>query len=345
MFSPKYNKNLTGAEITFQPEDINLYSEDPFDVQITIGNSPLEDGYYFTVKDPKLKDLTIRQLLTNYALNIEKRFELDIERYPEFLNYQEELLRYFELSEAGKLSLDIYVNKCNQAVPLDLNVSARNYLSTCVFKDQSFDYCLLDLVFDVNSSRLSSSELDLLIKEYGPIWVLFWLGNEEKIVSSEINDKVLLEKDYPVISYICESLIEANLISKSFDSKHAKYTLTNSGKNKLSAIQKEADLVIAKYAAFESVSIYPPALGVPDGFDARIQMMRRDSFDVIRGIYLMHFRLFNTELFSSSDSLKFFESGDCFNKVSSFLAKETTFSESIIDELFNLYINNNDVKK
>ena len=258
MFSPKYNKNLTGAEITFQPEDINLYSEDPFDVQITIGNSPLEDGYYFTVKDPKLKDLTVRQLLTNYALNIEKRFELDIERYPEFLNYQEELLRYFELSEAGKLSLDIYVNKCNQAVPLDLNVSARNYLSTCVFKDQSFDYCLLDLVFDVNSSRLSSSELDLLIKEYGPIWVLFWLGNEEGIVSTEIN-----EKDYPVISYICELLIEENLISKSFDSKHAKYTLTNSGKKNLSAFQKEADLVISKYAAFESVSIYPPALGVP----------------------------------------------------------------------------------
>ena len=59
MFSPKYNKNLTGAEITFQPEDINLYSEDPFDVQITIGYSPLEDGYYFTVKDPKLKDFRL----------------------------------------------------------------------------------------------------------------------------------------------------------------------------------------------------------------------------------------------------------------------------------------------
>lgn len=345
MFSPKYNKNLTGAEIVFQPEDIDLYSEDPFDVQITIGNSPLEDGYYFTVKNPKLKDLTVRQLLINYALNSEKRFELDIERYPEFLNYQEELSRYFELGEAGKLSLDIYVNKCHQTEPLDLNVSARKYLSSCVFKDQSYDYCLLDLVFDIKPFQLSSDELDVLMEEYGPIWVLFWLGNEEKDIASSLvgGAKVSQSDEYPVTLGVCESLVDAKLIAESFESQHSKYTLTELGKNNLSSIQEEADLIISKYAAYESVSIYPPGLGVPDGFDVRIQMMRRDSLDVIRSIYLMHFRLFNTEIFLSPDSLSFFESGDCFNKVSSSLTKETTFSDSIIDELLKIHSEYNDV--
>ena len=344
MLSPKYNKNLTGAEITFRPDDIHLYSEEPFDIQITIGNAPIDDGYYFTVKEPELKDLSVKQLLKDYALNSERRFELDIERYPEFPNYLEELSRYFSLWEEGKLALDIYVNKCPEAGPLDLTVSARDYLSSCVFRDQSFDYCLLDLVFDINPFQLSSDELDCLMEEYGPMWTLFWFGNMDRGNTSSVdNEKVPLDEEYPLLSGFCVSLADSKLIAESPEIGYAKYILTELGKSKLSALQEEADLIISKYAAYESVSIYPPALGVPDGFDARIQMIRHDSLDVIRSIYLMHFRLFNTEIFLSPDSLSFFESGDCFNKVSSALRKETTFSSSIVEELLKVYSNHNNV--
>jgi len=343
LLSSKYNKNLAGAEITFQPDDIHLYSDEPFDIQITIGNAPIDDGYYFTVKDPGLKDLSVGQLLKDYALNSERRFDLDIERYPEFPDYLEELSRYFHLAEMGKLPIDIYVNKCPEAGPLDLTVSARNYLSSCVFRDQSFDYCLLDLVFEVKPFQLSGNELDSLIEEYGPIWVLFWLGSmEDGNTCSAGNEKESLSDEYSVILGICESLADAKLIAESFESEHTKYILTDLGENNLTALEEEADLIISKYKAYESVSIYPPALGVPDGFDARIQMMRHDSLDVIRSLYLMHFRLFNKEIFLSPGSLSFFESGDCFNKVSSALTKETTFSASVVEDLFEVYSKHND---
>ena len=339
MLGPRYNKDLTGAEILFQPDALHLYKDDPFDVQITVGRAPLEDGYYFTLQDPALKNMSIGELLLSYALNRNKRFELDIDKYPEFPNYMEELAQYIEAAEKGNIALDIYVNKCPENSPVDLNATVSDYLSTCTFKNQSHDYCLLDLVFEVTPPQASQEELEVLINEHGPVWTLFWLFELERAKAlDDTTVPLMVSHDcmYPRLQGLLMRLEESGLVEVSGSHTSPVAKLTPSGKNQVVTIHEEIKMLMHKYAPFESVSVYPPALGVPDGFDARIQVMRSDSIDVTRAVFLLYLYAFKKRVFLGSEAALSFETGDCFRDICSTFLYETTFSQSILQELISV---------
>ena len=52
------------------------------------------------------------------------------------------------------------------------------------------------------------------------------------------------------------------------------------------ALRKEAADLVAAYEKYASVSVAPCTLGVPDGFDVRLQMMEFDGLDPERCVLI-----------------------------------------------------------
>ena len=79
--------------------------------------------------------------------------------------------------------------------------------------------------------------------------------------------------------------------------------------------------LVAGYDQFASVAVAPCALGVPDGFDVRLQMMELDGLDLERCIL--------AELMAEREV----ELADAFGPVCDALAFKTNFSLEILNEL------------
>jgi len=268
----KYNKKLTGAVITYKPEDIILYEKEAFDIQITIGNTPLTEGYFFTVKDPTKNTCSIKFLLEEYALNRKRRFELDIKNYPEFPFYMEELAQIYEKNKLGVIMLDIYANNSTKQTPLDINKPALNHMSKCIFDDHSYNYAVLDLVFDMEDDFYIEEEVDICISETIEQAILIALNTFNSFNFSHhklsVEKKIFLEN----LASKTEDLIIINKEANTFNIK-----LTNAGKEKARLFVLESQKLRKKYSRFESVGIYPPALGIPNGYDARLQIAQMDK--------------------------------------------------------------------
>ena len=327
----KYNKNLTGAVITYKPDDIILYEKEAFDIQITIGNTPLSEGYFFTVKDPTKKSCSIKYLLEEYALNRNRRFELDIKNYPEFPFYMEELAQIYEKNILGDINLNIYVNKSTEYTPLNINNPALNHMSKCIFNDHSYNYALLDLVFDIEDDFYIEKELNLCITETIEQAVLIALNTFQSFNFSQ--HKLLTEK-----RILIEKLVSKNeyikIINKEANTCEIK--LTNAGKEKARLMVLESKKIRKKYSRFESVGIYPPALGIPNGYDARLQIALMDKTTP-----------YNTTLSILEHNILFkYELGDSFfmdimnNKIFYEILRQsrnrTHFGHDVISELINL---------
>ena len=65
----------------------------------------------------------------------------------------------------GDINLNIYANKSMEYTPLNINNRALNHMSICIFNDHSYNYALLDLVFDIEDDFYIEKELDLCITE------------------------------------------------------------------------------------------------------------------------------------------------------------------------------------
>ena len=87
------------------------------------------------------------------------------------------------------------------------------------------------------------------------------------------------------------------------------------------ALRKEAAGLANRYEKFASVAVAPCALGVPDGFDVRLQMMEFDGLDPERCVLV--------GLLAEGD----IEWADAFEQVCEALAFKTNFTSEILNEL------------
>ncbi|VGO16493.1 hypothetical protein PDESU_05084 [Pontiella desulfatans] len=90
------------------------------------------------------------------------------------------------------------------------------------------------------------------------------------------------------------------------------------------ALQGEAEALAATYEKFASVSVAPCALGVPDGFDVRLQMMEFDGLDPERCVLAMLMAEGGVEL------------AEAFGPVCQALAFKTNFTTEILEGLKSL---------
>ena len=178
---------------------------------------------------------------------------------PIFHSLQQELIQYYEAARRGQFNLHVYVNRMDGE--LDLDTSARDVLSACTFCNRTWDYLVLDLVFDVEIPSADGAAAEAFAARYQGV------GDDR------------------------------------------------------GALRKEADELAAKYERYASVSVAPCALGVPDGFDVRLQMMELDGLDPARCILI--------SLMADEEILP----ADAFDPVCEALAFKTNFTAEILDGL------------
>lgn len=255
---PMYSKEMPGAEVTFRPDHLNEYDQQPWDIRISIGNAPLDEAYFFSVESFADSARSIRELVEEFALNPLRESELDTDEYPELPFLQQELIQCYESAKTEQLSLSVFVNHCTEAI--DLNTSAKNFLSACTFRDKSWDYIVLDLIFELETPAIDEDARTRFCERYSA------LENTE-------------------------------------------------------ALQTEARVLAEKYERFGSVSVVPCALGVPDGFDVRLQMMEFDGLNQERCALL--YLLWE----------EWVPLPDAFSRICESLAYKTNFSSELLEEL------------
>lgn len=350
----QFNKQLPGADIVFQPADISDYRDDAWDIRVSIEDSPLEEAYYFTVEEPCTTFKSIQELLTNYALNPSLRDRLDVSEYPELPYIQEELIQYFENEKKGLLRLDFYVNNNPDDGLVDISRQADKLLSVCTYHDMSHDYRVLDLVMVPEVPGTDETEVPELQRKYGGLFLLILL--EYHHCKGEKAFKKFLSKSqmasvFDISAYNqygmltdavtglqrngCIELPNANdhLIVKKVKSK---IILTRKGLDEIETLKNEVAQVADEYDRFDSVSVYPCALGVPDGFDARVQMMEYGGLDPELAVLLQVLFERKTEIFNESQWYEMFETFMFYNVVKSAMAYKTNFTKEILDELKTL---------
>lgn len=206
-----FQKEMPGAELFFRPADLETYADAAWDIRISIGDAPLDEAFFCSVDSLAEADRPIGELLESIALNPECVDALDLDHYPELPFLQTELRQLFDAAKREQLSLAVVVNGFGR---VSLDETARGYLSACVFRNKSWDYLVLDLIFSVELPEIDANEVRAFCARYS-------------------------------------ALSPAD-------------------------IETEAEQLLA-YEKYGSVSIAPVALGVPDGFDVRLQMMEFDG--------------------------------------------------------------------
>lgn len=250
-----YSKEMPGAEAIFRPDHLADYDDEPWEIRISIGNAPLDEAYVFPVESFADSARPIRELIEAFALNPARADELETDDYPELPFLQQELIQCYTAAQAGQLSLTLCVNHCAEAV--DLDAPAADYLSACTFRNKTWDYLVLDLIFELDTPSADEDERARFCERYAD------LQN-----TPELKDE------------LC-----------------------------------------ANYERFGSVAIAPCALGVPDGFDVRLQMMEFDDLDIERCALL---NLLQHDWMPLSAA---------FDSVREALAYKTHFSSEILTEL------------
>mgnify|MGYP004233511587 CR=1 FL=1 len=330
------------ADTTYQPADLAEYAADPWDIRISLKNAPLTDAYYFTVQDPNAANGPIQSVLENFALNPSRADELDTGEYPQLPHIQQELLGYYQAAKSDPSQLSIYVNKRPSTDPVPLADTAAQHLSTCYFHDGSFDYRLLDLVFCPGSTRVNAPETDSLIEAFGPLYMLYQVDflKQNKQNDFKFNAPVFKaylqgsSGDFPKATHALRAAADKGWIEP--DEANEQIHLTDSGLAEKQTLLTEVRSLEQQYEKYQSVSASPPALGVPDGFDVRIQVMRRNNVDVVRAIFLFAFHFDDRTLFGTRNWAADFESGASFAAIHDAFQYESHFTEDVIEVLVQL---------
>ena len=351
----RFAKDLPGADLVFQPPDIADYADDAWDIRITIGDAPLEEAYYFTIDDPDAVGLTIEELLDSYALNADLRSKLEVEEYPDLPFLQEELIQYRTNERQRLIELDFYVNHNPSSAPVRLRQTARNYLSVCTYHDGSHDYRVLDLVLVPTVPNVYQDDINRMQREYGEVFLLmlldYHLHRDEQTTAEFL-------KEPPVVSCLgrwpksahrkfangMKELHDNGLIVKSAGEDamgrptgdEPGIELTDAGQAKLEGFMQEYRDAAEYYDRFDSVAIAPPALGVPGGFDARVQMMEFDGRDCERTVLIQVLVQNRDQLFAAGQWHEAYDAFSVCRFVREAMAYKTNFSTEVLEALKHL---------
>lgn len=324
--SPRFAKELPGADCRYAPAELPGYAGTPWDVRISLGDAPLEEAFYFTIEGDGPLQLPLAELLEAHVLNPGRRGELDVATYPELPFLQEELGGYWEAAREGRLLLEIHVNHRPGSHPLRWDQPAVEHLGICTFHDGSWDYRVLDLVWLLEAPEPEAGERERLWSIYAPLVLLARLGEGDwSLPGGGVAQR------WPRLQGVLGGLAARGLVE---GDPGQGLGLTAPGAREWQRLQEEAAELTRRYEGFASVSLHPPALGVPNGFDVRLQMMEQDGVDPERGIFLLS--LFGEEgalLWEDPHWVEALEEGSLLVHIHAALAFRTAFTPQVLDPL------------
>jgi len=344
--SQQFAKELPGTKCVFKPADLDEYLGYAWDIRISIADAPLEEAFYFAVEDPGAVNRSISELLDMYALNPALRDQLDVDEHPDLPYLQEELIQYRENEKRGLLSLEFFVNNDPEPGAVDLNRKAVDVLSVCTPGDGE-DYLVLDLVLVATVPDAGRMEEEQLGRELGRLYLLRLIGCH--LNAGEASFETFASHT-AVAEYVTGSQSGGNfrfcaamrrletegLIRRITPEGERALMVTDKGRAEIRELDEETARLGQQYDIFDSVGIAPPALGVPDGFDARVQMMEYDGQDCARTVLLRILDMFPEEYLGADTWYNAFENDTFIRVVLEALAYKTNFSREVLDELKRL---------
>jgi len=346
----EFRKEVVGADSVFNPDDIADYENDAWDIRISIDDAPLEEAFYYTMDDPKAVDYSIEKILVDYALNPANSSQLDVSEYPDLPFIQAELNLYFENARKDILDVALYVNHAPKSAPIDISQKARGYLSVCTYHDGSHDYRVLDLVLVASPLELGRFKAGDVRRKYGHIYLMLLLDYKQMqgdtVYNAFLNEQAV--KDYLNNKYDSKyknfisdmrSLAgrrDIKIVSKYSGGKdEPAIQFTEEGRAKVEKYKKVCLDLAEQYDCYDSCAIAPPALGVPGGFDVRVQMIEFDGKDIGESVLLRILEDFGEEYFCGNWA-DTYEDLSFYDNVHDALAYKTNFSAEILTALKKL---------
>jgi hypothetical protein len=338
----KYNKEVSGGQTVYQPDDLHEYALDAWDIRISIGDSPLDEAFYMTVQDTSSAMFSVERALKNYATNPSRASQLDVAEYPELPFLQQELIQYHKNAKAGLLELDYYINKSPDDEPLDLSKSVESVMSVCTYDDGSNDYRLLDLVIETREPIVTEELSEAARKTHGPEFLLRVIGHFDAGTGQEWTEFC---QSPPI-----QTAMETNAAGQAtplndalttlrrqqyieFSPEDARLSLSPGGRNQIATWDTQTREAQQQYEPFRSVSISPAGLDVPGGFDVRIQMMELDDVETERQLLRETWLDRSDEIFTTDNWLFMFETFAMLEPVLERLSYRTNFSLETLNQL------------
>ncbi|MBF0188566.1 MAG: hypothetical protein HQL50_11650 [Magnetococcales bacterium] len=344
--APAFNKDLPGASTTYRPGDLKAWADTPWDVRITLENMPLEEAFYLTLEEESLLDRPIAELLDKRVLTAAAREQLDVAEYPELPFIHDELRDLWQGVQEGRLTLDLHINKRPGHTPLATTATPRNHLSRCTFHNGAYDYRLLDLVWVLAPATADDARLKALQERFGAPFLILLTDFHQTLDAGRfpaiapLLDDLLHQRrseSFPRLAAAFRSLLDDGLITVTSSTKAPpSLRLTDRGGERAHQLCIEADRLLDRYDPFASVSFHPPALGVPKGFDVRVQVMERDGIDLEHTLALTGWRLNGELLFDDENWPHLFEEGAPFLEILAALAYRTGFTPELLRALESL---------
>ena len=248
------------------------------------------------------------------------------------------------------LKLEYYINNDPSGRPVSLWQTASDLLGVCTYHDGSHDYRVLDVVMVPIIPEANEYELDRMRRQHGGTFLLMLLHYVLEQGEEAFAEFLASE---PVAAYFgslagvahrkfvegMRDIEREGLIAKESgrgEDKTATITITDAGKEKLKELEEQFARDADYYNHFDSVSIAPPALGVPGGFDARVQMMEYDKVDMEATLLVQILGQDRDEWFAADRWQEGYESFQVFHLVTEALAYKTNFSAEVLDALKGL---------
>ena len=344
-----FAKEMPGATCVFQPDHIANYKDDPWDIRISLGNAPIDEAYYFTVEDPEAIHWPVTRLLDECALNPELESQLDIDTYPELPFLQQELIQYFENHKQGRLKANFFINHSPASQPIDLSEPAERHLCVCTSHDHSWDFRVLDLIMVPEVPALTERETERLRSAYGRIFLLMLLDyhNEESRdgLRTPVRWPSAPEPGEPdrahrhalrtqVDRMEADGLIRRKISGTDSGIETGEEIITTEkGRAAIAELSSENAALADLYDRFDSVAVSPAALGVPDGFDVRVQMMEFDGRDHERSVLIRVLHDDRDRLFGVDTWLETYGCVTFHDDVRDALAYKTNFSAEVLQAL------------
>jgi hypothetical protein len=239
--------------------------------------------------------------------------------------------------------------------PLQLRQTARSYLSVCTYHDGAHDYRVLDLVLVPTVPKVYQDDLSRMQREYGEIFLLMLLDYHLERGAEAMAEFL---KEPPVVSFLgrwpktahrkfangMKELQDNLLIEKDAGEdamgrptgEEPRIELTDAGRTKLDGFMQEYREAAEYYNRFDSVAIAPPALGVPGGFDARVQMLEFDGRDCERSVLIQVLVQDRDQLFTAGEWHAVYASFSVCAFVREAMAYKTNFSTEVLEALKHL---------